>query len=154
MLGKRSSKGTNISTTQTPTTYISGAGGRGGGTQKQKLSGHFSYLNLISPFGLKLIWCSVRISPPFQYTKITFHPVIQVTCTKTRAINWKNASKTNKKHMSRIKDTLHLKELKLEKSNGYTCCHSCFAILLNTFFVANTYLYNVIWNKINIWHMQ
>lgn len=31
------------------------------------------------------------------------------------------------------------------------CCHLGFAILLNTFFVVNTYLYNVILNKINIY---
>lgn len=56
--------------------------------------------------------------------------------------------------MSRIKDILNLKVLKLGKLNGHLCCHPGFAILLNTFFVVNTYLYNVILNKINIGYIN
>ena len=40
-----------------------------------------------------------------------------------------------KNKMSRVKGILNLKVLKLGKSNGHACCHSYFAIPLNTFFV-------------------
>lgn len=56
--------------------------------------------------------------------------------------------------MSRIKDILNFKVLKLGKLNGRLCCHPGFAILLNTFCVVNTYLYNVILSKINIGYIN